>query len=232
MRNYLIVGAGGGIGRALSEMLYAEGHQLYLISSQPETLQHLTKAIFIDNGFMEDGWKPAEMPDKLDGVVYCPGTINLKPFRGLKPADFRNDFEINVMGAVKVLQAAFKALKAGNAPSVVLFSTVAVTRGMQFHSSIAASKAAVEGLAKSLAAEWAPTIRVNVIAPSLTDTPLAAKLLETPEKQEASAKRHPLNKVGKADDIAAMAAFLLSEKTAWISGQVIGVDGGMSTLNV
>lgn len=232
MRHYLIVGAGGGIGRALAEMLHAEGHQLYLMTSQPETLQHLSNAKFIDNGFMEDGWKPAEMPDALDGVVYCPGTINLKPFRGLKTADFRNDFEINVMGAVKVLQAAFKALKAGNVPSVVLFSTVAVARGMQFHSSIAASKAAVEGLAKSLAAEWAPTIRVNVIAPSLTDTPLAAKLLETPEKQEASAKRHPLNKVGKVEDIAAMAAFLLSEKTGWISGQVIGVDGGLSTLSL
>ncbi|MBU1368795.1 MAG: SDR family oxidoreductase [Bacteroidetes bacterium] len=232
MRNYLIAGAGGGIGRALAETLYKEGHQLYLMTSQPETLSQLKGAKFLDNGFMQDDWKPTDLPAQLDGLVYCPGTINLKPFRGLKAADFRNDFEINVMGAVRLLQAAFKALKAGNAPAVVLFSTVAVAQGMPFHSSVAAAKAAVEGLAKSLAAEWAPTIRVNVIAPSLTDTPLAAKLLGTLEKVEASAKRHPLNKVGSPDDIAAIAAFLLSEKTSWITGQVIGVDGGMSALSV
>ncbi|MDA3944904.1 MAG: SDR family oxidoreductase [Bacteroidetes bacterium] len=232
MRSYLIAGAGGGIGRTLAETLYKEGHQLYLMTSQPETLSRLKGAKFLDNGFMQDDWKPTDLPAHLDGLVYCPGTINLKPFRGLKAADFRNDFEINVMGAVRLLQAAFKALKAGNTPAVVLFSTVAVTQGMPFHSSTAAAKAAVEGLAKSLAAEWAPTIRVNVIAPSLTDTPLAAKLLGTPEKVEASAKRHPLNKVGSPDDNAAMAAFLLSEKTSWITGQVIGVDGGMSALSV
>ncbi|MCB0643299.1 MAG: SDR family oxidoreductase, partial [Phaeodactylibacter sp.] len=146
--------------------------------------------------------------------------------------DFQQDFEINVLGAVKVLKAARKALvKAGNA-SVVLYSTVAVGQGMPFHASVAASKGAVEGLARSLAAEWAPKVRVNCIAPSLTDTPLAAGLLSNAAKREASDKRHPLRRVGQPEDIAAMTTFLLSDKGNWISGQVLGVDGGMATLRV
>jgi NAD(P)-dependent dehydrogenase (short-subunit alcohol dehydrogenase family) len=232
MRKILIVGAGGGIGKAIAEQLNETGHKLFLLSSQPETISHLQNATLLNADFMTDDWKGEDFPETLDGLVYCPGTINLKPFRALKPEAFRSDFEINVIGAVKVLQAAFKALKAGNSPSVVLFSTVAVAQGMSFHSSVAASKAAVEGLAKSLAAEWAPTIRVNVIAPSLTDTPLAAKLLGSPEKEEASAKRHPLQRVGKVSDIAAAANFLLSEQSSWITGQTIGVDGGLSQVKL
>ena len=172
-----------------------------------------------------------DLPDEIHGVVYCPGSINLKPFRALKPAQFQQDFEINVLGAVKVLQAAQRKLKKGEA-SVVLFSTVAVGQGMPFHASVAASKGAIEGLTKSLAAEWAPNIRVNCIAPSLTDTPMAARLLSTPEKIEASGNRHPLKRVGTATEIADLAAFLLSEKSSWITGQIIGIDGGMSTLKV
>lgn len=232
MRKYLIVGAGSGIGKALTEKLHAEGNDLYVITRQPEALSHLDKLSFVEPGFMDDDWKANGIPAELDGLVYCPGTINLRPFRALKPAEFRNDFEVNVVGAVKVIQAALKSLKAGNNASVVLFSTVAVAQGMPFHSSVAASKAAVEGLGKSLAAELAPGIRVNVIAPSLTHTPLAEKLLSTPEKTEASAKRHPLQRVGKPEDIAAMAAFLLSDQAGWITGQIIGIDGGMSALKV
>lgn len=232
MRKYLIVGAGSGIGKALTEKLRAEGNELYVITRQPTALSHLDKVNFIEPNFMNEDWKASGIPAELDGLVYCPGTINLRPFRALKPADFRNDFEVNVIGAVKVIQTVLKALKAGQNASVVLFSTVAVSQGMSFHSSVAASKAAVEGLGKSLAAELAPAIRVNVIAPSLTQTPLAEKLLSTPEKEEASAKRHPMQRVGQAEDIAAMAAFLLSEQSGWITGQVIGVDGGLSTLKV
>ena len=169
-----------------------------------------------------------KVPDKLDGVAYCPGTINLKPFHTLKPEDFLNDFSINVVGAVRSLQALLPKLKRAESPGIVLFSTVAVSRGMHFHSSIASSKGAVEGLTRSLAAEWAPKIRVNAIAPSLTDTPLASKLLASESRKTASAERHPLKRIGHPDDIAQMAAFLMSPSSSWITGQIIGVDGGLS----
>lgn len=232
MRTYLLAGASTGIGRALAEKLSQEGNTLYVITQHPKELQHLKNIFFISPDFMEENWTADGVPDHLDGLVYAPGTINLKPLRGLKPSDFRNDFEVNVVGAVKVIQAALKALKNGVSPSILLFSTVAVAQGMPYHSSVAASKGAVEGLVRSLAAELAPTLRVNAIAPSLTNTPLASRLLATPEKMEASAKRHPLQRIGEAEDIASMAAFLLSKDASWITGQIIGVDGGLSTIRV
>jgi NAD(P)-dependent dehydrogenase (short-subunit alcohol dehydrogenase family) len=159
-----------------------------------------------------------------------PGNIRLKPFHRMKEEEFKEDFEINVLGAIKALQFFMPALKAVQQSSVVLFSTVAATRGMSFHTSTAASKAALEGLALSLAAEWAPAVRVNVIAPSLTDTPLAANLLSTDDKRQASSARHPLKRVGSAEDIAAMARFLLLPDSAWMTGQVLHVDGGLSVI--
>ena len=188
-------------------------------------VQHIAKNVTTDEITADD------LPEQLHGLAYCPGSINLKPFRSLKPAAFQADFDVNVLGAVKVLQAAHQVLKKGGG-SVVLFSTVAVGQGMPFHASVAAAKGAVEGLTKSLAAEWAPAIRVNCIAPSLTDTPLAGRLLSTPEKKEASGQRHPLKRVGEPEEIAALAHFLLSDEGSWMSGQVIGMDGGMSTLRV
>jgi 3-oxoacyl-[acyl-carrier protein] reductase len=232
MKNYLVVGAGSGIGLALTKLLSEKGHKVYAMTSQPENLDQLQNIELVRADFLSADWKGDDLPESLDGLVYCPGTINLKPIRGLKMDDFRHDFEVNVIGAVKVIQAALKALKKGGHASIVLFSTVAVAQGMPFHASIAAAKGAVEGLAKSLAAELAPTIRVNAIAPSLTETPLASRLLSSPEKMEASANRHPLKRIGQAGDIAHMAAFLLSDQTSWITGQVIGVDGGMAALKV
>jgi NAD(P)-dependent dehydrogenase (short-subunit alcohol dehydrogenase family) len=215
----------------LTQALAADGNQVYVVTSKPDKLAHIPGLYFIESDFFEDNWG-TDLPTSLDGLVYLPGTINLKPFRALKSADFLHDFEVNVLGAIKVLQAALKALKAGDSSSVVLFSTVAVAQGMPFHSSIAASKGAIEGLMRSLAAELAPAIRVNAIAPSLTATPLASKLLSTPEKMEASAKRHPLQRLGKPEDVAAMAAFLLGKQSSWITGQVFAVDGGLSQLKV
>ena len=232
-KNYVIIGGSSGIGLSLVKKLGQKGHQVTVISRTSEELAGLSNVTHLQKDILADEVDKDELPEVIDGLAYCPGSINLKPFRSLKPAAFLEDFNINVIGAVKVMQAAQRALKKAEMPaSVVLFSTVAVGQGMPFHASVAAAKGAVEGLTRSLAAEWAPRMRVNCIAPSLTDTPMAARLLATPEKTEASAQRHPLKRVGTPDDIASLAHFLLSENSGWITGQVLGVDGGMSTLKV
>jgi NAD(P)-dependent dehydrogenase (short-subunit alcohol dehydrogenase family) len=170
------------------------------------------------------------LPDILDGIIYCPGSINLRPFDRIKPADFISDYNLQVAGAVKMIQAVLPRIKKAGNGSITLFSTVAVQTGLPFHSQVASSKGAVEGLTRALAAEFAPSIRVNCIAPSLTDTPLAAGLLNTDLKKEANALRHPLKKIGSSADIANMVAFLISEKAGWITGQILHVDGGMSSI--
>jgi NAD(P)-dependent dehydrogenase (short-subunit alcohol dehydrogenase family) len=174
----------------------------------------------------------SKLPEVIDGLVYCPGSINLRPFRGLKPEAFEQDLQINFISLVKVIQTVLPNLTASNQSSIVLFSSVAASMGMPFHTSVAAAKGAIEGFAKALAAEYAPKIRVNVIAPSLTNTPLADKFLNNETKQEKSAERHPLKRFGQPEDLAQMANFLLSENASWISGQILHVDGGMSTLLV
>ncbi|MEZ4960365.1 MAG: SDR family oxidoreductase [Saprospiraceae bacterium] len=231
-KNYLIAGGSSGIGLALVKRLVEQGNQVTVISRTDEKLAGLPHVVHLKKDVLTDEIMESELPEMLHGLAYCPGSINLKPFRSLKPEQFLEDFNINVLGAVKVLQAAHKALKKTGQSSVVLFSTVAVAQGMPFHASIAAAKGGVEGLTRSLAAEWAPNVRVNCIAPSLTDTPMAERLLSTPEKREASAQRHPLKQVGTPENLAALACFLLSDESSWMSGQVIGMDGGMSSLRV
>jgi len=170
------------------------------------------------------------LPEEIHGLAYCPGSINLMPFKRIKPAQFAEDFELQVNGAIKVIQKVLPNLKAAGNSSILFFSTVAVQTGFNFHAQVAASKGAIEGLTRSLAAEFAPTIRVNAIAPSLTDTPLASKLLSSDEKKEANAQRHPLKSLGSAENIAELGLFLLSEKSKWITGQIIHADGGMSSI--
>lgn len=228
-KNILVVGASSGIGYQLALQLIEQGANVISLSRKvPEHLdiQHITADVTELKGEI------VGIPDELHGLVYCPGSITLKPFIRLTREDFLKEFEINVLGAVNVIQGCLKALKkSSDGASIVLFSTVAVSMGMGFHASIAASKGAVEGLVKSLAAEFAPNrIKVNAIAPSLTDTPLAQNLLSSPEKREASAKRHPLNRVGSAAELAASAAFLLSDDAAWMTGQILHIDGGMSSV--
>jgi NAD(P)-dependent dehydrogenase (short-subunit alcohol dehydrogenase family) len=232
MKNILIIGASSGIGKQLARQLSDAGDQVYGTYFQHETsgeadgLQHR----FLDVNAPE--YDLSFLPEQLDGLVYCPGSIQLKPFARIKPADFIQDFQLQVLGAIRVIQQVLDKLKASPQASIVLFSTVAVQTGFTFHSQVATSKGAVEGLTKALAAEFAPRIRVNCIAPSITDTPLAGQLLSTPEKKEANALRHPLKKIGSPADIANVAAFLLGAESGWMTGQIIHVDGGMSALRV
>lgn len=230
--NYVIVGGSSGIGLALVKLISQAGGNVLVYSRTGESLVGLTNVKHITLDVLTDEIPAETLPELIHGLAYCPGSIVLKPFRSLKAAQFQSDFDINVLGAVKAMKACFKGLKKSGASGVLLFSTVAVQQGMAFHASIAAAKGAIEGLTKSLAAEWAPTIRVNCIAPSLTDTSLAGRLLSTPEKKEASGARHPLKRVGEAAEIAEMGAFLLSEKAGWMTGQIIGMDGGMSSVRV
>jgi NAD(P)-dependent dehydrogenase (short-subunit alcohol dehydrogenase family) len=230
-KKYVVIGGSSGIGLESVRLLIEAGAEVYAASrNQSDDLKN-TEAHFIELDVTGDVQSLKAIDGPIDGLLYCPGTINLRPFKALKIEDFQRDLEVNFLGAVKVVQHFLKQLKESGSASVVLFSTVAVTQGMGFHSSIAASKGAVEGFARSLAAELASlNIRVNVIAPSLTDTPLAAQLLATKEKREASEKRHPLNKIGTAEQLATMATFLLSDKSAWITGQIMHVDGGLSAI--
>lgn len=228
MKNYLIIGASSGIGKALATALAKEGNNVIgtFNNNQIEDSENIKFHYFNVTEQNDLDF----IPEVLDGLAYCPGSINLKPFKRISSEAFQEDFDLQVLGAIKVIKQALPSLQKSNFASLVLFSTVAVQTGYNFHSQVAVSKGAIEGLTKALAAEFAPKIRVNAIAPSLTDTPLASKLLSSDEKREANAQRHPLKRIGTPDDIAQTAAFLLSEKSSWITGQILHVDGGMSTV--
>ena len=227
MRKIIIVGGSRGIGNSLLTSLVENNKVINISRVQPAlshvNLIHYTCDILVD-----------ELPDiaEVDSIIYCPGSINLKPISRLKLDDFRNDFEINVIGAVKTIQKYLSVLKKGYHPSVVLFSSVATELGMPFHASVAAAKSAVEGLVKSLGAEMAPTIRINAIAPTVTDTDLASKLLRNEKMIDMITERHPLKKFLNPKEVADMASFLLSPKASSISGQVFKMDCGIVSFKI
>lgn len=224
MKTFLFVGANSDIALESKKILENQGNKVITISRS--NLFNETDS-FIGNAVSNE---LPEIDEPIDGLVYFPGSITLKPFRSLKQTDFQNEIEINVFGAINSIQKYSSKLTEGS--GIVLFSTVAVQVGMPFHSAISVAKGALEGLTKALAAEFAPKIRVNCIAPSLTHTKMAEKFLSTPEKEEASGLRHPLKKVGQKEDLANAVSFLLNDTSKWMTGQILHVDGGMSTLKV
>ncbi len=230
MNNYLIIGGSSGIGQQLANTLAANNHAVWATFYRHHSKSEHANLSYHALNVLDETLNLDFLPNRLDGLVYCPGSIHLKPFTRIKPESFIEDFRLQVGGAIRVMQSVLPKLKASEASSIVLFSTVAVQHGFSFHAQVSASKGAVEGLTRALAAELAPKIRVNCIAPSITDTPLAAQLLNSQEKRQANAQRHPLKRIGNTSDIAAMAAFLLSEQANWITGQILPVDGGMSRI--
>ena len=232
-RTFLVAGGNTGIAAATVAKLDAEGHKVVCAARQPDAVAtgpDVTAQVFDAT----DSTASLDLPEALDGVVYAPGTINLKPFGQLSDEDFLHDLQVNLLGAVHLIRQALPALKnsSSESPGIVLFSTVAVQTGMSFHASIASAKGAIEGLARCLAAEFAPKIRVNVIALSLTDTPLAARLLDSDTKLDAARQRHPLRRVGDPDDVAAAVSFLLQDHASFMTGQLLKLDGGLSSVKL
>lgn len=233
-KTILILGGVGGIGGALADRLLAKGHTVYVTTRDPGSAQtavprgQVLQADALDLGSVKAAVQQAGV-NGLHGLVYAIGSIDLKPLSRVTPDDLLKSFHVNVTGAFVALQEAAPLL-AQSAGSIVLFSSVAAQRGFSNHVAIGTAKAALEGLAKSVAAELAPKVRVNVIAPSLTDTPLAKGMTQNPKIAETIASMHPLARLGDASETAALAEFLLSNDSGWMTGQVLHVDGGRSTL--
>ncbi|MFS4447827.1 SDR family NAD(P)-dependent oxidoreductase [Maribacter sp. 2307UL18-2] len=228
MKNILLIGGSHGIGRSIAKTLSQE-YQVTVASRTNDDLEGLS-VTHLPFDVLADDLELSQLPEEIHGFAYCPGSINLKPFKMLSLETFHEDMQLNFFSMVKIVKLIMPRMAEG--ASMVFFSTVAVGSGMPFHTSVAAAKGAIEGFAKALAAEYAPKIRINTIAPSLVDTPLAKRLLSNDRKREMMSERHPLKRVGEAGDIANIAVFLLSDKSTWMTGQVVGVDGGISTLNI
>lgn len=227
MKTFLLIGANSAIAKSCNTLLQASG----------------ARTIGISRGILDDFNTSFQLVDytkenlpvmegPIDGLVYFPGSINLKPFHRISREEFAHDFNVNAAGAVEALQTYLPNLKKGQHPSVVLLSSVAAQTGLPFHASISMAKAAIEGLTLALAAEWAPTIRVNAVAPSLTDSPLSERFLSTPEKTEAAKNRNPMKKVGSPAEIAEAICFLLNDSSSWMTGQILSVDGGLGKLRL
>ncbi len=227
-KNFLVVGSSSALGQATAELLRESGH--YVLGVGRSELSGLYHEHYGIDSYDFGNFPEIEKP--LHGLLYCPGTIQLKPFHRITPQEWRDEMQVNFLGAVSAVQQYLPQLKSAGQSSVLFVSTVAVKCGMPFHASVASAKAALEGLSRSLAAEYAPVIRFNVIAPGLTESGLSERLLNTPEKRESAAKRHPMKSIGKPLDLASAAQFLLSDSSGWITGETMAVDGGMANLRV
>ena len=225
-KTFLFAGASSAIAKDTALLLKQKGHKVIGLSTKAtvDSYDEIYKLTKYDFSVFP------EIAEPLDGLVYFPGTINLKPFVRLTSVEFINDFQINTLGAVAFVQSYLSNLKKSQNGSIVFLSSVAARIGLPFHASVAMAKGGLEGFAKALAAELAPTLRVNVVAPSLVNTPLGDKFINTPDKLEQMQKRNPLRQVGKPSDVANAISFLLTDESAWVSGQVFAIDGGMSTL--
>ena len=232
MKNLLIIGGTRGIGFEIAKQ-NADKFNLHLAARNHTPAIPSAATFYQYDAALGNVDELSGLPDEIHGFVYCPGTINLKPFQSLKIEDYQRDFEVNVLGAIRVIQLLLPKFKAAGGASIVLFSSVAAGVGMPFHCSITVAKRALEGLTISLAAELAGSqIRANAIAPSLTETELASSFTNSPEKRAQIEKRHPLQRLGKPSEIASLATFLLSDEASWITGQILAVDGGLSKLKL
>lgn len=229
MRNYIIIGGSSGIGKELVSLLEKQNTNIIATFNKNE-VQNRKNVSYIKLDVTTDELNLDNLPEEIHGLAYCPGSINLKPFHRFKEEDFIADFKLQVLGATNIIKHLLPKIKKSEDSSILLFSTVAVQSGFSFHSQVAISKGAIEGLTRSLAAELSPTIRVNAIAPSLTNTNLASRFLNTEAKLELQAANNPLKKVGDAKNVAEAAVFLLTSKSSWITGQIIHVDGGFSKI--
>lgn len=229
MYNYLIIGGSSGIGESIVNLLKDKDCKVFATynSNKIENTDHVH---FFHLDVMDDHFDFGHLPDELHGLVYCPGSIQLKPFKSFSEDDFLNDYRLQVTGAVKIIQELLPKLKKAKQSSIVLFSTVAVQSGFNFHSLVSSSKGAIEGLTRALSAELVPQIRVNAIAPSLTDTPLASKLLSNDQRRQALSEQNPMKRVATAEDITHAAYYLLNPESSYMTGQILHVDGGMSVI--
>lgn len=228
-RNILVVGGNSGVGKEIVRQLSAAGDLVRVAARRGDAGDALGSVTY-QTYDAADPSAILELPERLDGLVYCPGTILLKPFHRLSDADFQEDLNVNFLGAVRAIRQALPHLKRAEASSILLFSSIAASTGLPYHASIASAKAALEGLTRSLAAELAPKIRVNCLSLSLTGTPLAAALLGSPEKTQSAQDRHPLKRIGSAEEVAGAARFLLGPSAAFMTGQVLSLDGGLGSV--
>jgi len=229
MKNYLIIGGSSGIGKEIVNKLASDNTEIWSTYNNTVT-ESRDRINYQKLDVLNDELDINMLPDEIHGLAYCPGSVNLKPFHRFKEEDFLEDYKLQVLGATKIIKQLLPKLKNSKEASIVLFSTIAVQNGFNFHTQVSMSKGAIEGLTRALSAELAPSIRVNAIAPSLTDTPLVSRILSTPEKVSLYAEKNPLKKVGTSSAIADAATFLLTDRSAWITGQIMHVDGGASTI--